>query len=165
MAFVDGQNWVGINSVCRALGVNENAQRRFIREDPNLSQLGTNQYLVAADGSRREMLCLPEYAAIFWIGSIQVKRPLVAAARMTCIKALYEYVHGPTQKRTYARRRQLEINNELKRLRAERSMLDIQIRIDALIEERKALQKQITVVEKETPQLQLEFDDDTDLVS
>jgi len=91
---IDGQYWIAIKPICEALNVDFEAQRKNLKEDKILSQLPSEQTMVAADGKMRKMLCLPEFFIYGWIFSIQSESEELAAYKWECYRILYEHFHG-----------------------------------------------------------------------
>lgn len=104
----DGQWWIAIKPICQALGVDYEAQRKRLRADPILSQLPSEQTVVAADRKPRMMVCLPEEFIYGWLFTIESKSPDLVAYKRDCYHLLYQHFHGTITKRTeYIRERAL----------------------------------------------------------
>ncbi|MFY7884112.1 MAG: phage antirepressor N-terminal domain-containing protein [Dolichospermum sp.] len=114
----DGQYWVAIKPICEALGVDYEHQRKSIQNDDILSELPSNQTVVASDGKLREMVCLPEIFIYGWLFSIKSKSKELNKYKLECYKVLYNYFHGATTKRLSALRVKTEAEIELETLKA-----------------------------------------------
>ena len=90
----DGQYWIAIKPICEALGVDYERQRKNLKEDKILSQLPSEQTVVAADGKLRKMVCLPEFFIYGWIFSIQSQSEELQKYKLECYRVLYEHFHG-----------------------------------------------------------------------
>lgn len=62
---------VPIRSICENLLLDRKWQQERIQKDPLLSQLGGMYFVTAADGRKREMLCLTMKGLQEWLWSIQ----------------------------------------------------------------------------------------------
>jgi hypothetical protein len=91
---VDGTWWIAIKPICEALGVDYEAQRKNLQNDKILSQLPSDQTVVAADGKLRKMLCLPEFFVYGWIFTIQSNSSLLEEYKWKCYELLFNYFHG-----------------------------------------------------------------------
>lgn len=115
----DGQWWIAIKPICDALGIDFEAQRKRIKRDPILSQLPSNQTVVAADAKPRKMICLPERFIYGWLFQLESKNPRFLRFKRTCYEALYEYFHGGLSQRKAALREQVLAKQEMAKLRRE----------------------------------------------
>ena len=93
----NGQKRVPIKPICEALGIDEDAQRRRLKEDPILSSTTVLSTAVAADGKNREMVTIPfryVFGWLFRIDSRNVKeeaREAVLKYQVQCYDALYNH--------------------------------------------------------------------------
>lgn len=90
----DGQYWIALKPICEALGVDFERQRKNLHNDEILSQLPSEQTVVAADGKLRKMLCLPEFYVYGWIFQIQSSSPELLKYKWECYRVLYNHFHG-----------------------------------------------------------------------
>jgi hypothetical protein len=90
----DGMWWIAIKPVCEALGVDYEAQRKAIYKNKILSQLPSEQTVVATDGKLRNMICLPEYVIYGWIFGIESSAEGLEEYQWLCYQVLYQHFHG-----------------------------------------------------------------------
>lgn len=101
----DGDIYVPIKPICRALGIDKDSQAKHIKRHYILASTAVTLTAVAADDKEREMLCLPVefiYGWLFTIDAGQVaeaRRESVAAYQLECYKALYEHFAGSLRRR------------------------------------------------------------------
>ncbi len=110
---VDGQYWIAIKPICEALKIDYINQFKNLKEDKILSQLLSEQTIVAADRKLRKMVCLPEFFIYGWIFSIQSQSEELQQYKLECYRILFNYFHGTITQR----------QNILK----EKTLLDFQI--------------------------------------
>ena len=91
---VDGQYWIAIKPICRALGVDYIQQWKNLKEDQILSLPLCVHTMVAAEGKLRKMTCLPEFFVYGWLMGIQSEAPGLAAYKWECYRILFEHFHG-----------------------------------------------------------------------
>lgn len=94
LVLADGQWWVAIKPVCEALGVNYERQRQTIQDDEILSQLPTEQQVVAADNKVRKMICLPEKFIYGWLFGLRSESEELKKFKLECYNALWAHFHG-----------------------------------------------------------------------
>jgi len=90
----DGQWWIAIKPICEALGVDYISQFKNVKEEKILSQLLSEQTIVAADNKLRKMVCLPEFFIYGWIFQIQSTSDELQAYKFECYRVLFQYFHG-----------------------------------------------------------------------
>jgi len=91
---VDGVYWIALKPICEALNVDYIRQFKNLQEDEILSELLSEQTMVAADGKMRKMVCLPEFFIYGYIFSIQSASKELQAYKLECYRILYEHFHG-----------------------------------------------------------------------
>lgn len=91
---VDGQYWIALKPICDALNVDYIRQYKNLTDDKILSQLLSEQTMVAADGKLRKMVCLPEFFIYGYIFSIQSSSEELQLYKLECYRVLYEHFHG-----------------------------------------------------------------------
>ena len=90
-----GVYWIIIKSVCEALNVDYEHQRRLINEDPILGSAPSNQTVqVNGDIQKRQYFCLPEEYIYGWIFSIRSNSEKLLAYKRECYHVLYNHFHG-----------------------------------------------------------------------
>jgi hypothetical protein len=93
----NGQKLVPIKPICEALGIDEDAQRRKLKDDELLSSTTVLSTAVGADGKDREMVCIPLKYVFGWLFTINPKnvkeeaREAVTKYRAKCYDVLYDY--------------------------------------------------------------------------
>lgn len=101
---VDGTNYVSITSICNALGIHPNSQRRRIQDTPFLNERSDTLKLEAPDGKFRDTLCLQVEFIYGWLMTIDPDkvspqvRPNLEEYQVECYVALAEYFNGKTKK-------------------------------------------------------------------
>jgi len=91
---VDGQWWVAIKPLCEALDIDYQAQHKNLVADETLSQLSSEQTIVAADGKLRKMVCLPEKFIYGWLFSVRSESPVLREYKLKCYEVLFNHFHG-----------------------------------------------------------------------
>jgi hypothetical protein len=93
----NGLKLVPIKPICEALGIDEDAQRRKLKEDELLNSVTTLSTATGSDGKQYEMVCIPLKYVFGWLFTINPKnvkeeaRESVARYRAKCYDALYNY--------------------------------------------------------------------------
>ena len=67
----DGEQWVAVSPLCRALGIAENKQHRRIRVNP---QFKVRPYGLPSEGGAQETLCIPVRQVGMWICTINANK-------------------------------------------------------------------------------------------
>jgi len=96
---VNGTNWIAIKPICEALGVDFEAQRKLLKNDVVLSQLPSEQTVVANDNRLRKMICLPEFYIYGWIFGINSQSKELKEYKWKCYELLYNHFHGTITRR------------------------------------------------------------------
>jgi hypothetical protein len=91
---VDGQYWIAIKPICRALNVDYVRQFKNLKEDKILSQLLSKQTMVGPDNKFRKHVCLPEFYVYGWIFQIQSQSEELYEYKWECYRVLYNHFHG-----------------------------------------------------------------------
>lgn len=91
---VEGDWYVAVKPICDVLGVDYEAQRKALKADAVLSELPSDQTVVAADGKLRKMVCLPERYIYGWLFSINSDSPGLLEFKKQCYDILFEHFHG-----------------------------------------------------------------------
>lgn len=93
----NGHKLVPVKPICQALGIDEDAQRRRLKEDPILSSVTVLSTATGADGKQYEMVTIPfryVFGWLFRIDSRNVKeeaRESVLKYQLQCYDALYNH--------------------------------------------------------------------------
>jgi hypothetical protein len=91
----NNQKLVPIKPICEALGIDEDAQRRKLKDDDFLNSVTVLSTATGADGKQYEMVCLPFEFIFGWLFTINPKnvkeesREAVAKYRIECYRALF----------------------------------------------------------------------------
>ena len=95
----DATYWIAIKPICEALNVDYIRQFKNLKEHHFLSQLLSEQTMVATDGKLRKMVCLPEKFVYGWLFSINSESEELKLYQFKCYEVLYDYFHGTLVKR------------------------------------------------------------------
>lgn len=91
------QKLVPIRPICEALGIDEEAQRRKLKDDNFLNSVAVLSTATGGDGKDYKMVCLPLKYVFGWLFTINPKnvkedaREAVAKYRAKCYDVLYDY--------------------------------------------------------------------------
>ena len=97
----NGIYWIVIKSVCEAINVNYEHQRKRINDDPILGPAPSNETVqVDGDNQKRQYFCLPEEYVYGWIFSIQSNSEELLTYKKECYHVLYNHFHGIITKQT-----------------------------------------------------------------
>jgi len=97
----NGIYWIIIRSVCEALNVDYERQRRRINEDPILGSAPSNQTVqIEGDDQKRQYFCLPEEYIYGWIFSIQSNSEELLTYKKECYHVLFNHFHVVITKQT-----------------------------------------------------------------
>lgn len=95
----DGKQYVAMKPIVEAMGLDWKKQHALIHRDPVLSSTVTVTGVVAEDGKKREMVCLPLDYLNGWLFKIPAsrytgkKREAIIMYQKECYKALFDYFH------------------------------------------------------------------------
>jgi len=91
----NGTYYIIVKSVCEALDVDFEMQRRRIKEDPILGPAPLNSTVqVDGDTQKRTYFCLPEKYIYGWIFSIQSNSEELLAYKRECYDVLFNHFNG-----------------------------------------------------------------------
>ena len=110
----NGEIFIIVSSVCEALNVDYEHQRRFINDDPILGSapcIYTVQ--VPGDTQKRKHFCIPEEYVYGWILQIRSDSPALLEYKKECYHVLYCHFHNIVIKQTALYR---ELSNERKKI-------------------------------------------------
>jgi hypothetical protein len=108
-----GVYWIIVKSVCEALNVDYEHQRKRINEDPILGAAPSNQTVqVPGDTQKRTYFCLPEEYIYGWIFSINSDSEELLTYKKECYHVLFNHFHGIITRQTELYR---EISKEKKK--------------------------------------------------
>ena len=71
---IDGQPYVAMKPICENIGLQWEAQQKRIQRNPVLERSMSMMDMVAEDGKRREMICLPLTKLNGWLFGVDVNR-------------------------------------------------------------------------------------------
>ena len=95
----DGKQYVAMKPIVEAMGLEWKKQHALIHRDPVLSSTVTVTGVVAEDGKKRELVCLPLDYLNGWLFKIPAsrytgkKREAIIMYQKECYKALFDYFH------------------------------------------------------------------------
>ena len=90
----DGEILILVKSVCEALNVDFERQRKRINDDPILGPAPSNQTVqVPGEKQKRQYFCLPERYVYGWIFSIQSNSDELIEYKKECYNVLYSHFH------------------------------------------------------------------------
>ena len=95
----DGKQYVAMKPIVEAMGLDWKKQHALIHRDPVLSSTVTVTGVVAEDGKKREMVCMPLDYLNGWLFKIPAsrytgkKREAIIMYQKECYKALFDYFH------------------------------------------------------------------------
>lgn len=98
-----GSIFVPVKPICDAIGVAYQTQHLKLQDHEILAPTITLRVMVAADGKKREMVCLPLEFVYGWIFTINTKNVSESAHdkvlryQLECYKALYHHFTGSMQ--------------------------------------------------------------------
>lgn len=90
-----GNPWIGVNSVCDAIGIQSSRQIEKISSDSRFNR--SHMYSVATDGKTREVFCIPLNQLNGWLFGINPNkvsdhvRPNLIAYQQECFEVLYKH--------------------------------------------------------------------------
>lgn len=90
----NGEYWIAIKPICRALGVDYIRQFKNLKDDPILASALSKQTMQGPDKQLRNYICLPEYFIYGWISQIHSQSPELQKYKWECYRVLYEHFHG-----------------------------------------------------------------------
>jgi hypothetical protein len=135
-----GIYWIIVKSVCEALNVDFENQRKRINEDPILRSAPLNQTVqIPEDDQKRQYFCLPEEYVYGWIFSIQGNSEELLAYKKECYHVLFNHFHGIITKQTELyreiakeRRKNSDYENKLCEIPEYQEFIDSKMRLARL---------------------------------
>lgn len=91
---IDGQYWIAIKPICRALNVDYVRQFKNLKEDEILKAALSKQTMQVPGDQLRNYVCLPEFYIYGWIFQIQSQSAELLKYKWECYRVLYEHFHG-----------------------------------------------------------------------
>lgn len=119
---VDGTYWIALKPICEALNIDVRRSREFIKKDPILASVVSEQALqVSKNGKKqlRKMTCIPEKFIYGWIFSIRSESKELIKYKETCYNLLYDYFHGTITNRKDLLLEKKDVNTQIHNLREE----------------------------------------------
>jgi len=157
----NGDWWIAIKPICEALGVDYISQFKAVKDDEILSQLLSEQTIVAADNRVRKMVCLPEKFIYGWLFSIRSDSQALKGYKRQCYEVLYNHFHGALTGRMTALTKRNETENEIaeleERLHASLLKSDEYLRIQELKQQKKQITKTLLELDADLIAGQLSF--------
>jgi len=117
----DGQYWVAIKPICEALNVDYIRQFKNLQTDNILSQLLSEQTMVAADNKFRKMVSLPEKFVYGWIFQIRSESPELLKYKRIVYEVIYDYFQGTITKRAKILKERTSDEHEIESLESKLS--------------------------------------------
>ena len=145
---------IPIRPICEALGIAYERQSVKIKEHPILGSTVTLEVMVAADGKRREMLCLPIRYIFGWLFTInpanvnEEAREALIGYQHECYDALYQHFFGTQKRQLEQNRAEISLLEELADLSQQQAQLK-----QTIADKRKKLEKLREERLKNEPQL------------
>jgi hypothetical protein len=132
--------WIVVKSVCEALNVDFEHQRKRINDDPILGSAPSNWTVqIPGDDQRRNYLCLPEEYVYGWIFSINSDSPELLEYKRECYHVLFNHFHGIITKQTELyreiskeKKKNTDFENRLFEIREYQEFLDSKMRLARL---------------------------------
>jgi antirepressor protein len=90
----EGQFWIALKPICKALGIDYIAQFKAAKRDKILGQLLSEQTMTGADNKLYKMVSLPEKYIYGWLFSIQSSSPELLEFKRECYEVLFNHFHG-----------------------------------------------------------------------
>lgn len=112
----DGQYYVALKPICRALGLDWIAQYKSVKLSKILGLVLSNQTIPDARNRAQEMACLPEKYIYGWLFKLQSSAPGFEEFQAKCYDLLYDYFHGTIAKRISTLKSKREIYQEIAEL-------------------------------------------------
>ncbi len=151
----EGQFWVAIKPICDALGVDYIRQFKNLKEDKILSQLLSEQTMVAADNRLRKMLCLPEKYVYGWLFTIQSSSPELMEYKLMCYNILYDHFQGSITKRQEILLHHTSVNTKISQIKGKLFDNPDFRELQQLIREERQYKKQLKELDVELLQLEI----------
>lgn len=146
----EGVYWIAIKPICEALNIDYIRQFKNLKEDKILSQLLSEQTIVAEDNKLRSMICLPEQYIYGWIFSIRSKSAELLEYKKTCYDVLYNHFHGTITGRKDLLVKRQSIDSKIANLKEELKQEDEKYRqLHELQQQRKRLSGQLNSIDNE----------------
>jgi hypothetical protein len=152
---VNGEYYVAIKPLADAIGISTNYALESIKSDKILSQLHHICSVVAADGRRREMLCLPWKYVFGWLFKININqvneasKEILCDYQMKCYDILHDFFVGSTE--ALKNRRQLYL--EIRTLKQRIMERETQLETNELYQQQLADKKMLKEIEKQLKQI------------
>ena len=123
------QIMVPIRPICDALGIDEESQRKKLREDDFLNSVAVLSTATGGDGKQYEMLCLPHEFIFGWLFTINPKnvkeeaREAVAKYRIECYRALYMNFFGNMKQQIESNKIEIDLLEQLAKYNEDKAVL------------------------------------------
>lgn len=142
----EGETYVPVKPICRALSIDYTAQRQRIMRHYILSSTVVTLTTVAADDKDREMLCLPLEFVYGWLFTIDVnlvaesRREQVDGYQRECYEALYNYFQQKARRATEQAQAEAALLSE--KLSFEKSIKECEAQVRRIDEQLARLQSE-----------------------
>lgn len=154
---VNGTYWIALKPICEALGVDYIRQFKKLKEDKILSQLLSEQTMVAADKKVRKMVSLPEFYVYGWIFQIQSDSPGLLQYKWECYKILYDYFHGAITRRQSILKEKTLLDIEIDELERKIASTEDSKKLESLKKKKKAASTKLSRLDTDFVNRQLEL--------
>ena len=154
---VNGTYWIALKPICEALGVDYIRQFKKLKEDKILSQLLSEQTMVAADKKVRKMVSLPEFYVYGWIFQIQSDSPGLLQYKWECYKILYDYFHGAITRRQSILKEKTLLDIEIDELERKIASTEDSKKLESLKMKKKAASTKLSRLDTDFVNRQLEL--------
>ena len=91
---VNGQYWIALKPICRALNVDYIQQFKNLKNDQVLAPVLCKHTMQVPGDQLRNYVCLPEFYIYGWIFQIQSQSSELLKYKWECYRVLYEHFHG-----------------------------------------------------------------------
>ncbi|MCO5268504.1 MAG: phage antirepressor N-terminal domain-containing protein [Brumimicrobium sp.] len=147
---VNGTYWVAIKPICEALNIDYIRQFKNLKEHQKLSQLLSEQTMVATDKKMRKMICLPEKYIYGWIFSLNSDSEELWEYKLTCYDILYNHFHGIITNRKELLLNKMDVDTKIHNIKEELKESEGKyLELQELEIQRKAINKDLKAIDVE----------------
>ncbi len=150
---VDGNYWISMPSICKALKVDVRRSIRNAKNDPILGpamSIQTVQVPGKGGSQTRKVTCVPEYLVYGWLFSLNSKSEKLLEYKRTCYQLLYQHFHGNIGNRKKLLLERKSIDVQIGQLKAELKNEDVKYQqLRELEGNRKLLSTRLNSIDKE----------------
>ena len=144
----DGIYWIAVKPICEALDIDYIRQFKNLKSEHFLSELLSEQTMVAEDKKLRKMVCLPEKFIYGWIFSLNSKSEALKEYKMKCYELLFDHFHGAITGRKELLIERLDVDTQIHQLKEELKENDSQyLKLHELQQKRKRLSGDLNIID------------------